>query len=103
MRKAVVCGSYTKAAGGRGAGGFKYNTLFKAMATLIEKLEEFAGSAWNIRDAITYGRWKAQVRSFLKSALPSAIAEFDSIADSYGDDWEMTRASHVGLLEGLVA
>jgi predicted nucleotide-binding protein len=76
------------------------------MPTIPQKIYDFIEYAFNAKDWEAYSQWSTRVQSFLQSVSPEEAIRFGNIrAESVerADDWQLARASQVGLLEGLAA
>jgi predicted nucleotide-binding protein len=72
------------------------------MKDIVERLNLFIESAWNISDSEGYYSWLRQLVAFLEVAAGEDIAQgVDELCGVYPHEWKKYRDRQVGHLEGL--
>jgi predicted nucleotide-binding protein len=72
------------------------------MSAVAQKISDLIDVGWNVRNWETYETWRRRVQAFLERGLPAEADKFEKTrVDLAGSDWEVMRASQIGMLEGL--
>jgi predicted nucleotide-binding protein len=75
------------------------------MTTIPQKIYDLIEYSHKAQDQVAYIQWSFRVQSFLQTVFPKESVQFARMSTDMGmgGNWELARASQIGLLEGLAA